>query len=61
MDSEGLGDIILVDFAWAGKENTDRYPSNITLNHSDIPRPEGVERRGFISSAHDIEMLRLLP
>ena len=60
VDKEGLRDIILVDFDWAGKENTVRYPSNITLNHLDIPRPESVERGGLISSAHDVEMLRLL-
>ena len=60
VNSEGLGDIVLVDFDWAGKENTVRYPSNITLNHPDIPRPESVERGGLISAAHDVEMLRLL-
>jgi len=60
VDSEDLGEIILVDFDWAGKENTVRYPSNITLNHPDIPRPESVERGGLIFSAHDVEMLRLL-
>ena len=60
VNSEGLGEIILVDFDWAGKENTVWYPSNIMLNHPDILRPESVEHEGLISSAHDVEMLRLL-
>ena len=60
VDSEGLGDTILVDFDWAGKENTVRYPSDITLNHPDIPRPMGIERGGLISSAHDDQMLEFL-
>ena len=58
--SEDLGDIILVDFDWAGKENTVRYPSNITLGHPELPRPEDVDRGGLISSAHDDQMLELL-
>ena len=60
VDSECLGDIILVNFDWAGKENTVRYPSNITLNPPDIPRPMGIERGGLISSAHDDQMLEFL-
>ena len=60
VDSEGLGDIILIDFDWAGKENAVRYPSNITLNHPDIPRPMSIERGGLISSAHDDHMLEFL-
>ena len=60
VDSEDLGDIILVDFDWAGKENTVRYPSNITLGHPELPRPEDVDRGGLISSAHDDKMLELL-
>jgi len=60
VDSESLGDIILVDFDWAGKENMVQYPSNIMLNHPNILCLESVEHGGLISSAHDIEMLRLL-
>ena len=60
MDSKGLGDIILVDFDWAGKKNMVWYLSNITLNHPDIPHLESVEYKGLISFAHDVEMLRLL-
>jgi len=60
VNSKDLGEIILVDFDWARKENTIQYPSNIMLNHPDIPCPESVECGGLIFSAHDIEMLRLL-
>jgi len=60
VDSEDLGDIILVDFDWAGKENTIRYPSNITLGHSELPRPEDIDCGGLISSAHNDQMLELL-
>ena len=57
VDSNGLRDAILVDFDWAGQENIVRYPSNITLNHPDLWRPESVERGGLISSVHDDKML----
>ncbi|KAL9716775.1 hypothetical protein Ac2012v2_001227 [Leucoagaricus gongylophorus] len=60
VDSEGLHDIILVDFDWAGKEGSVRYPSNITLNHILLPRPDDVERGGPIAAAHDNEMLKFL-
>ena len=60
VDSEVLGNIILVDFDWAGTENTVRYPSNIMLNHPDIPRPMGIECGGLISSAHDDQILEFL-
>ena len=60
VDSEGLHDIILVDFDWAGKEGSVRYPSNITLNHIWLPRPEDVERGGLITAAHDDQMLKFL-
>jgi len=57
VDSNGLRDAILVDFDWAGQENIVRYPSNITLNHPNLWRPESVERGGLISSVHDDKML----
>ena len=60
VDSEGLHDIILVDFDWAGKEGSVRYPSNITLNHILLPRPDDVERGGPIAVAHDDQMLKFL-
>ena len=60
VDSEGLHDIIFVDFDWAGKEGCVRYPSNITLNHIWLPRPEDVERGGSIAAAHDDQMLKFL-
>ena len=60
VDSEGLHDIILVDFDWAGKEGSVRYPSNITLNHILLPRPDDVERGGPIAAAHDDQMLKFL-
>ena len=60
VDSKSLGGIILVDFDWAGKVNTVRYPSNITLDHPELPRPEGVKRGGLICSVHDDQMLEYL-
>ena len=60
VDSEGLGDVILIDFDWAGKENVVRYPSNITLGHPELWRPKSVERGGLICSDHDDEMLEFL-
>jgi len=60
VDSEDLDSILLVDFDWAGKKNTVRYPSDIKLDHPELPRPWGVERGGLISSVHDDQMLGYL-
>jgi len=59
VDSTDLGDVILIDFDWAGKENTVRYPSDITLDHPELLRLEDVDCGGLICSAHDDEMLEL--
>jgi len=57
VDNKDLGDIILIDFDWSGEENAVRYPSNITLINTELPRPNGVECGGLICPAHDDEML----
>jgi len=57
VDSEGLGDVILIDFDW-GRKRTN--PSNITLNHPQLWRPKSVERGGLICSAHGDHMLGYL-
>jgi len=60
VDSEGLHDIILVDFDWAEKEGFVRYPSNITLNHILLLHPDDVESGGPIAAAHNDQMLKFL-
>ena len=53
VDSEGLHDIILVDFDCAEKEGCVRYPSNIILNHIWLPYLDDVEYGGLIATAHN--------
>jgi len=60
VDSEDLHDIILIDFDWARKEGSVRYPSNIILNHILLPYPDDVERGGPIAAAHNDQMLKFL-
>lgn len=58
MDSEGLRDVVLIDFDWTG--SVVRYPLNITLDHPGLWRPKSVERRDLMTFAHDDGMLEFL-
>jgi len=57
VDSEGLHNIILVDFDWAGKESSVRYSSSITLNYIWLLRPDDVECGGPIAAAQMLKFL----
>jgi hypothetical protein len=49
----------LIDFDWAGKHDTDRYPLLISCN---LPWPVGVEALSLMQTSHDDEMFtRLFP
>ena len=60
VDSKVLGNIILVDFGWTGKENTIWYLFNIILNYPDILYSMDIKHGGLISSAHNDQMLEFL-
>lgn len=50
------GEIMLVDFDWAGKAGEIRYPMNV--NREDIWRPDGAVDGNLILADHDIAMLK---
>ena len=49
--SEGVQNVFLIDFDWAGLEGQTRYPPNINL--TSVNRPKGVEDGELIQQAHD--------
>ncbi|EJU01685.1 hypothetical protein DACRYDRAFT_22131 [Dacryopinax primogenitus] len=48
----------IIDFDWADKEGSARYPFNLN-DTSDIPWASGVGRGGLIKHAHDVHMLEV--
>jgi hypothetical protein len=52
---EGVGDVFLIDFDWAGLEGTARYPPH--LNNVSVKRHEGAKDHELIVKAHDWVML----
>ena len=49
---------MVVDFDWAGREGSARYPNDISLDAEDgLGWHEGVSREGLIEKAHDLYML----
>ena len=54
--SNGQGPIKLVDFDWAGRHGTVRYPANVRSG-ADLWRPAGATDNRLITVAHDIAML----
>ena len=50
-------DFRLIDFDWAGRHGTARYPSKI---NPEIPWPEGVDVHALIEFEHDVQMLDYL-
>ena len=56
--SEGVQNVFLIDFDWAGHEGQAQYPPNINL--TSVERAEGVEDGKLIQQAHDWFMVEQL-
>lgn len=51
----GRGELLLIDFDWAGESNKVKYPMNI--NRNGILQPEGARDGALITPEHDMYMV----
>jgi hypothetical protein len=55
---DGMRNLKLIDFDWAGPEGTTRYPANV--NYEQIDRPLEARDGEFITREHDNAMVEYL-